>query len=1858
MKTLPGYQIQDALDVSQDKIIYRGIKKSTQLPVIIKTLKTDYPTLEQITRLKHEYKITANLNLEGVIKAYSLEKTDNSFALILEDIGGQSLTQLLETRNLNLAEFLLIAIQIAQILGELHQNEIIHKDLKPANIIIEPLSGKVKITDFSIASSLSRENPQLHNQGILEGTLGYMSPEQTGRMNRSIDYRSDFYSLGITYYEMLTGKLPFEQSDPLELIHSHIAITPAPPHHLNPDVPQALSAIVMKLLAKNAEDRYQSAWGLKADLEFCQEQLPKNPLFRLGNQQNFVPGKLDYSSQLLIPQKLYGRESEVATLLAAFDRIAQKNRAEKSTPDDPTPYIPYQVTREILLVSGYSGIGKTSVINEIHKPIVRQRGYFITGKFDQLQRNIPYAALIQAFQSLIQKLLTEPQQIINTWREKLLTRLGDNAQVIIDVIPEVELIIGPQPDVPQLSATAAQNRFNRIFPEFIQTFAQPEHPLVIFLDDLQWADTASLQLIELLMSASQCQNLLVIGAYRDNEVSAVHPLIEMLEHLYRGDTVINHLVLQPLTIEAASQLIADALHDHHGRSQPLAELLFHKTGGNPFFLTQLLQTLYTEHLLTFNFTKGTWQWDIPQIQSLGITDYNVVELVARNLQKLPPFTQQVLKLAACIGNRFDLNILAIINQKSPSDTATDLWAALQTGLILPLSDSYKIPLLFDLETSANQGSEIANSAQITITYKFLHDRVQQAAYSLIPDAFKQQTHHQIGQLLLQHTPQAQREEHIFDIVNQLNIATELISHPQQREELAQLNLMAGKKAKAATAYDAAQEYLNLGLELLPISSWQSHYELTFSLHTEALETEYIKTNFSRAAELSQLVLAQANTLLDKIKVYELQIPFYFTQNKMAEAIEMGLAVLSMLQVKLSPKPNKIDIMVGLLQTKLVQGRKRIEDLGNLPLMSDPNKLAAMRILKAVVPASYVARPQLYPLLIFKMVNLSLQYGNCSISCFAYSSLGLIHCAVLGDMDKGYRYGQLGLNLLEKLQIKETKSLVAMLFNVFVRHWKDPIRATREPLQRALQSGLESGDVENACHCAAFYCTYLFLSGEPLETVSQKQSQYIEFIDKYKQEFQLHQAKLWHQVVLNLQATDEVNNPWQLAGEFFDEQRTLPVLIEAKNDLAIFMTYLAKSLLSYWFCDYAQSWANASLASKYRETALGTAFIPIYNFYFSLTLLALYPGASKREQQAYLKQIEQEQKQLQHWAKHAPDNYAHKYDLVVAEKAKVLGQHQQAAEYYDKAIRGAKNAHYLQEEALAAELAAEFFFSRGRDKMAQAYLTDAYYGYMSWGALAKVEDLKLRYAQFFDQLEVRETQEIDVTTTRMTILTLSRGGSAELALDLATVMKATQAISGEIVLEHLLERLMQILMESAGAQRGLLVLNSQKNDQHQEGWILAAEATVEPEQKVVLPFVSLAQYQDLPISVVNYVQRTTETVVLNQALTEGLFTNDPYVVKYQPQSLLSLPIIYQGKLTSILYLENRSTPGAFTHKHLELLSLLSTQSAIALENALLYASLEEKVAIRTQELEEKNLRLEQTLNQLQQTQLQLIQSEKMSSLGQLVAGVAHEINNPVNFIYGNVKHVQGYSQDLLTLIELYQQHLPNHPPEIEDFLEELEWEFLSEDLPRILDSMKTGANRIRQIVQSLRNFSRLDESELKAVNVHEGIDNTLLLLQHRLRAKPGYRDIEVIKDYNLLPEVQCYASELNQVFMHILTNAIDALEEVIKREQENMNGEEPSFEPKITIHTAMQGDEQILIEIADNGVGMDADTCKRIFDPFFTTKPVGSGTGMGMAISYQIIVDKHGGKLDCTSTLGKGTQLTLQVPLKIKQSKSIAVSCQL
>ena len=1838
---ISGYRLTEQIYNGERTAVYRAIcdadpgesatRTAVHQSVVIKVLQKEYPSFSELIQLRNQYNIVRDLAISGIVRPIGLEPWKNSYALVMEDFGGISLKQYAQIHQpLSTATCLHIACQLADILGELNVHRIIHKDIKPANILICPDSGDIRLIDFSIASRLRRETGAFQSPSGLKGTLAYLSPEQTGRMNRGIDYRADFYALGVTLYELLTKALPFESNDPLELVHSHIAKTAKPVSQVNPAVPPTVSAIVAKLLAKDPENRYQSARGLKHDLGDCLSQLEAT-----GRIVSFDLGKYDLCDRFLVSEKLYGRETEVETLLAAFERISTTHENDETE---------LKNNSELMLVAGASGIGKTAVVNELRKPTACQRGYFIKGKFDQLNRNLPLSAFVQALQNLIEQILLESDMAIASWRRKILAVVGDSGQILIDVAPALEQIIGPQAPADVLSASATQNRFNRLIQQFIAIFSSAQKPLSIFIDDLQWADIASLDLVKSLMLEQR--HLLLLGAYRDNEVSSAHPLMLTIADLKAANVLVSTLTLEPLSAEDVNRLVANTLRCSPQRSEPLAKLIIQKTQGNPFFTTQFLKSLYEDNYIWFNKQQGHWECDIAQVSSIASND-GVVAFVVQQLQKLPAKTQQLLQLAACIGSQFDLETLAIAANGTKAEVANTLWAALQAGVISPRGDVYKF-YVGERDALQHISTEAENH---TAHYRFLHDRVQQAAYRLISEEKKQSSHLKVGQRLLDRATENEREEHLFEIVNHLNIGTALIVEPTQIHRLCQLNLRAGQKAQASAAYSSANQYLIAGIELLRPDCWQSQYSLALSLYESAAETALLCGDFEQLEKWTAVVLSRVTTPLDKVKVYELKIQANTSQNKLLDAISTAFQALDQFDTRFPSQPNSQDIQQAFQATDELLAGRDISALADLPEMTSAEQLAVMRLSTSIIPAAFIGLPPLFPLIILSHVRASIEYGNAPSSAYSYAAYGILCSTLLNDIATAERLGQLALDLSFNLSSKELKAKIYFAVGTFIKHHTDGLSESLTLLKHSYQMALECGDFEYVGYAAFHICHGLYLTGEELVGLETSISAYNSVLANLQQRITLNYGQMCQQAVLNLIYPRA--KPYELKGEIFDEEIALPQMLAANDRTGLYQIYTHKLILSYLFEAFAQAEGYAKTAREYLSGGDGFAITPLFYCYDSLVAFQTCTEESiesndAEDNSASLTQAKERiatnQIKLKYWADCAPMNYRHKFDLVEAERCRITKDIYRAMELYDQAIAGATAHNYLQEAALANELAGRFYLAQGKSKIATGYLQEAYYSYARWGAKAKVIQLEQRYSQLLGA-NAASVSSLDAITqkvggdTILNTLTNVTSSHSRQWLDFSATLKAAQAISTEIEFDKLLSTLMKIMMASAGAQTGYLIL-PQDTD-----WVVKASTQSGAIEIIDTP---VEQTSTLPKSLIYSVAKTSKTAIFENLSTCKQFKSDRYISLQRPISVLCMPISLQSKLVGILYLENNLMAGTFAGDRIETLQFLASQAAISIENARLYQeterysqSLEIEVDKKTKALNQKVDDLETALRKLKETQALLIQSEKMTSLGQLVAGIAHEINNPINFIHANINHLGNYNQDLLDLIEAYQQDTES-PESVQKMLEDIDLEFLVEDSKALLHSLRNGSDRIAQIVLSLRNFSRHDEAELKCVDIHEGIESTLSILRHRFQATGDRTEISLTCHYGELPLVECQPSAVNQVIMNLLNNAIDALKAY------------PSDDKGIHIRTEIIDEDRISICIADNGPGIPEAIQSRIFDPFFTTKPVGEGTGLGLSTSYQVVTHNHNGKLSCHSTIGNGAEFVVELPVKAQSRDSTAL----
>ncbi|OQW95799.1 MAG: hypothetical protein BWK79_01175 [Beggiatoa sp. IS2] len=1308
-------------------------------------------------------------------------------------------------------------------------------------------------------------------------------------MNRIVDYRTDFYSLGIVFYEMLVGHPPFQSTDALEIVHSHIAKHPPAPYTLDQRIPKTLSNIVMKLLAKNAEERYQSAEALKADLQKCLKQSET-----LGYIEEFSCGQQDSMDKLQIPQKLYGRDLEIFTLSRAFSRVSRG-------------------TTEIALISGYAGIGKSALARELYKPVTQSHGYFISGKFDQLQRNIPYSALVNAFTDLVRQLLTKSEIQLNHWKECILNKLGANAQVIIDVIPELELIIGVQSPLPTLGSAEEQNRFHFTLKQFFQVFCQLEHPLVVFLDDLQWIDTATLKLFELILTDTENQALLLLGAYRDNEVDDVHPLKMALESLKQAGLINpSEIVLTALNIDHITQLLAETLHVAQETVKPLAKLIHQKTAGNPFFIGQLLKKIHEDKLIVFQ--NGQWQWSLEELKNQDFTD-NVITLLVDKLKKFPLQDQNVLKFAACLGNRFNLKMLAIVYEHSVQETLSDLWQAMQQGLVLPLDDNYKL-LTHTTEP-------------IDSYFRFLHDRVQQAAYSLIELVQRQPIHLKIGQLLLENTDTL--EETLFEILHHFNASITLITEPEKIIHLATLNLKAAKKAKLATAYELAEQYLMVCLQLLPQDTWQTQYTLTFEIYKTFAEIAFLRSQPEQAEQYAQLLLAHAQSALEKIQVYLIQLEQYQLIGQFETQLDIGRKALALLTINLPTTPDELQafITTSVQQISLIMQEKSWTEMIETPTVTDEQMLTAMKIIdNMIIAAFFIGDPLLLGALSAKQTALSLQYGNSNFSASGYVIFAITKLKIFNDIKGAIEFGQFAMTVLNKFQDRYTAGRTLMFYNIHLAHWNQPMRQLKKEFERGFQYSLESGDLGFAGFNLAWTIYTPFFYGENLNTVYNDALNVLKHLRKVGNFATIVIQFAVVQAILHLQG--KTLHLETLSSKECNEEEMWKNFGNIPLFAAWFYGTKVRSL--YLFEHYQ---AVLDIYPRFHLTDVLVAhqtFHPEIYLYNALAITAVYQEASSEQQVEYMQRLQDFATKIEMWADIYPPNFGFFHWILQAEMARISGKIVEAMRFYDQAIQIADENNFTQFEALGNELAAKFWLSQNKLDFASLYLTKAYHLYNFWGATAKTLDLTQKYPYLLIKSTNSEATRETLTATFLhTATTAFSVGKSDL-FDLSTVMKASQAISKEIILEQLLRQLIQIVIENAGAQSGLLILK-----EAEQFWIKAEGGVYLQEVNIfeALPLESVRQDTLIPVSVINYVIRTQKEVILSNATESELFRADPYIAQQYPKSLLCLPIIYQGQVSGVLYFENNLISHAFTEDRLTILKLLSSQIAISLQNALLY-----------------------------------------------------------------------------------------------------------------------------------------------------------------------------------------------------------------------------------------------------------------------------------------------------------------------------------
>jgi predicted ATPase/transcriptional regulator with GAF, ATPase, and Fis domain len=1494
---IPGYEAFQELARTDRCSIGRARRSDDRKNVLLKLPLRNPPSLSDLNSLEREFEILNALSSAGMPEALEMRR-DKNCCLVLADDGAVPLQMLLARQRPTLEQFFEIGIRLCLTLAELRRRNIIHLGLNDQSVWARPDTCQPQIVDFSFASRSSGETQSRFFSPLSKQMLPFVSPEQTGRMNRSIDYRTDFYSLGVLFYEILTGACPFQSDDSLELIHCHIARSPRPPAEIDAEIPGPVSSIVMKLLAKTAEERYQSADGIKKDLEICARE------WAAGRRIAAFPlAHLDVSDRFLISQKLYGRDREVEELIEAFD-CAREGPAT------------------MMVVAGYSGIGKTSLIQELRKPIVRQRGYFIEGKFDQIART-PYGAFIQAFRELCRQLLTESEEQLALWRARLSDALGSSGGVIAEVIPEIEMVTGPQPPASPLASAEAQNRFRLVFQNFVEAFARKEHPLAIFLDDLQWADSATLNLLQSLLASGGIQRLFLIGSYRDNEVDAAHPLSRTLGELEQSGIALRRVALGPLPLEDLTLLISDTIHREAGDVEPLARLVLQKTGGNPFFVIQFLEELARAKLLEFDYKRGMWVFQIEAISAAGMTD-NVIDLMIRRIRQLSSKAQAALTLGACIGNQFDLDTLAIVSRQSRLEAAADLGEALDEGLILPVARAF----------AAANDSAPATPDQSGEVFAFLHDRAQQAAYALIPDEQKQLVHLTVGRLLLEKWKGDLPEDKSFDIVNHLNLGSSLITDQQERLALARLNLGAGRKAKTSTAFEAALGYFKSGIASLSEKHWQTDYDLMLALNLEAAECQCLCGKFDEAEQKFEPLLERAATSLDKARVYRLRSVQCENMSRYEDAVAIARQSLALFGVAFpdtdEEKQEGLEAEIASIQS-LLDGRS-IDSLIELPVMTDPEIRTVMDILTYIWSSTYIIGDvALARLISALMVRLSLVHGNCEESAYGYVTHAITVGPALKDYKSAYEFGRLALGVNERFNDSTRRAKIYQQFHAHVNLWRQPLETCVSYAREACRSGLETGDFLYAAYGASTGSWHAFASTRNLAQFISDYSPNLALIKKLKIISFADSLNLilnWARAL-----SGETVARLSLSDDSFDEKE-----YETRyRDNPFFTTFYraARLHLFYIFDEYAKALEAARVARETVYHLSGTIWPVLFDFWHGLALAANYANASTDEQTAYLEELEKIQAGFAILAENCPENFLCHALLIRAEIERATGQELSAIELYEQAARRAEQTGALQYQALSNELAGKLWLARGQAKIAAVFMAEARACYEQWGALAKAQELERKYTGLFARhASERLPDDKDSAPASLPALEVE-------SLDVVSAMKAAQAIAGESELEKLLARLMRIAIENAGAERGCLIF------EHDGEAFIQAEGLLDSVEIKLSEAVLLSQAKNLSQRVVNYARRTLESVVIGDARSDDRYATDQYILSKQPRSIMCVPMLSKGRMIGAIYLENNLVANAFTADRVKVAEVIASEAAISLENARLYDEATEEVERRRQ-----------------------------------------------------------------------------------------------------------------------------------------------------------------------------------------------------------------------------------------------------------------------------------------------------------------------
>ena len=1485
---IPGFDVAEEISRSGWHALHRGQRLAGGEPVLLKLPVADAPQSPAIELLAHEFELLRSIALPGVPSVRDLVRRDGRTCLVLDDPGGLPLPLSLRAELPSVETFLALAARMIAVLGQVHRLGIVHGSIEPRAFLLHSVTGDVALVDFAHATSDGGGVGTPDTRYLLRRALAYLAPEQSGRTSRTVDQRADLYALGATWYELLTGRAPFRTDDPLELIHLHLAKTPASPTEIDPRIPEPIARIVLKLLAKTPEQRYQSAAGLALDVESCARDWAVHR--RIAP---FPLGRGDVSDRFAIPHALYGREADVDWL---------RSRIERARTGRPA----------LLLVAGPPGIGKTALIQDLLRPALRERTHFVSGKFDQLARGVPYGALIHALRALVRQLLTENEAELARWRARLVEALGTNGGVVAEVIPEIDLIVGTQPPAPSVDPAARLNRFQLVFQRFASALAREDRPLVLFLDDLQWADPGTLSLLPTLLAAPDVRHLLVVGAFRDSEVDAAHPLTRTVESLESAGVEVGRLVLGPLPLSDLTRLVRDTLRGEHEEAAALAQLVASTTEGNPFFSIQFLNSLRQDGFLVFDPERGCFAYRSTRGGGGPSLAEDVVDLIARKLERLDPEAARLMTLASCIGHSFDDEVLSTIGERPLERVRESLGPAVRESLILAAA------------------RDDAPFAEAPTGYAFVHDRVQQAAYARIPADERPVVHRRIGRLLLERADAARLDDALFDVVHQLNLGCLAIESEAERVELARLDLRAGRKAQASTAFAAARTYFEAGASVLSDRAWDAEYELAFALRLGAAECLYLCGRFDEVERASNELLARARTRLDRARVEKLRSVQYENRSLYGEALAVARTSLRTFGVRLpeaeGDKRAALEREVETIRARL--GPRGIRDLIDLPELTDPEIRMVLEILTDAWSSAYITGDAwLARLMSATIVRLSLEHGNSAESAYGYVTHTITVGPLLGDYGAAYEFGRLALTVNERFHDSMRRAKIHQQFHAHACFWREPFAACVPYAREACRAGLESGDFLYAVYGAVTEAWPALLASTDLGRFVTDYTPASSLIERLRVESfgDAHRVLLgWARALRG-----ETLAPLSLSSGDFDEDAYRATYRD--NPFFSMFAATARLHLCYTLEAYDAALDAARTTRAIGHHLEGTMWPVLAELWTALTWAAVDARLDEAARREGRRALEDAERTFATLALSCPANFKSAWLLLSAERARVTGDPQAAIERYEQAVEAARESGLAQQIGPANELAGRFWLDRGGAQVGALLLREARDAYLRWGALAKVRALEERYGERLGPTPSHEPRTPAASTAP----------TDAAPLDLFSVMKAAQAIAGEIELDRLLAQLMRITLENAGAERGALILEVDG-----QPFVVAEGAVDAPEPTGTTP-VPLDRAERLPLSLVYYVRRTAESVVLDDASADSTYGTDPDVVHRKPRSVMAVPVLHQARRIGVLYLENNTAARAFTEDRILICRLLASQAAVALENARLYDEMRQEALLRRQ-----------------------------------------------------------------------------------------------------------------------------------------------------------------------------------------------------------------------------------------------------------------------------------------------------------------------